>query len=116
MKPRLFDGTKWIEFETEAEHDAYVETLRLPDFKNEREDVVKNIEIGKNIALEYLVDNSKIDLTTEQSIQQLQKFQYIKALLEVGALDAAKDLIISTETDEVFTKERKEKYLLMFQK
>jgi len=116
MKPRLFDGTKWIEFETEADHDAYIESIRKPDVKDQKDYVIKNIETGKNIALEYLIDNSRIDLTTEQSILQLQKFQYIKALLEVGALDAAKELILSTDTDEVFTKERKDKYLLMFPK
>jgi len=46
-------------------------------------------------------------------LTQLQKFSNIKTLLELGSLNAAKDLILMSEVDEVFTQERKDKYLSM---
>jgi hypothetical protein len=66
---------------------------------------------GRRLIDTYLLDNKKINLTTQQSLQQLQKFSAIKGLLESGALDAAKELIELSLVDEIFTQERKDKYI-----
>lgn len=70
-------------------------------------------EKGRNVINAYLLDNRKLDLTTAQSLQQLQKFSAIKALLEVGAIGSAVELITGTEVDEIFTQERKDRYINM---
>jgi hypothetical protein len=62
----------------------------------------------------YLADNAAINLTFNQSIEQLQKFQVIKAFLEVGNLEDSKVMLSGIATDDVFTQERKDKYLAMF--
>lgn len=73
-----------------------------------------NIKIGNQIIRAYLADNRAINLTQQQSIQQLQKFQVIKAFLEVGNLEDSKALLLATELDDVLTEQRKDKYLAMF--
>jgi len=75
--------------------------------------VKENIAKGEAMILDYLADNRRMRLTNEQSLQQLQKFQVIKALLQVGDLGSAKYLLSVTEVDDVFTQERKDKYLAM---
>lgn len=116
MKPRLFNGTEWIEFETREQHDNYIAQLQASqppapiDFK---QIVINRIEKGKEVITEYLADNASINLTFDQSLTQLQKFQVVKAFLEVGNLEDSIILIQNTEVDEVFTQERKDKYLTM---
>lgn len=79
-----------------------------------QEDALKAAqETGRKLITMYLYDNSKLTLTTEQTLQQLSKFAAIKQLLELGSLRAAKELIAATEVDEIFTQERKDKYLGM---
>jgi hypothetical protein len=68
-------------------------------------------DLGNKLVNLYLLDNSELNLTTQQTLQQLQKFAAIKQLLELGSLRAAKDLIMMAEVDEIFTEERKAKYL-----
>lgn len=68
-------------------------------------------ELGNKLVNLYLLDNSELNLTTQQTLQQLQKFAAIKQLLELGSLRAAKELITIAEVDEIFTEERKQKYL-----
>lgn len=111
MKPRLFNGTEWIEFETIAEHDAYIQSIT--PIQNNVRLVEQDIELGQSVILEYLRENKLLDITTEQSLGQFQKFSPVKAMLEVGALGAARDLLIGVEIDSIFTQERKEKYLTM---
>jgi dGTP triphosphohydrolase len=69
------------------------------------------VELGNKLVKMYLMDNSVLNLTTQESLEQLQKFSTIKALLELGSLKAAKELIMLAETDKIFTEERKVKYL-----
>lgn len=79
----------------------------------DRQAVLQDMNICKNTLLTYLTDNRKENLTTQQSLGQLQKFSTIKALLEVGARPAAKELLAVVVVDDVFTQERKDKYLAM---
>jgi hypothetical protein len=69
------------------------------------------VELGVNLVKMYLMDNSLANLTTQESLEQLQKFSTIKTLLELGSLELAKELIMIAETDKIFTEERKVKYL-----
>ena len=70
-------------------------------------------QIGSNVIEQYLYDNSLIVLDALQTLQQLKKFSAIKELLELGSLRVAKELLSTSEVDEIFTQERKDKYLQM---
>lgn len=91
------------------------ETYRLVYDEEYKKDTSLAVEIdsqfGKDLLNEYLVENKALKLTTQQSLTQLQKFQGVKALLEVGALSSARDLLSTVVSDEVFTEERKLYYL-----
>lgn len=114
MKPKLFNGTEWIEFETQKDHDEYIASITPPPQTDYGAIVDQRIATGKQIIREYLADNAAINLTFNQSVEQLQKFQVVKAFLEVGNLEDAKVLIQQTATDGVFTEVRKDRYLSMF--
>lgn len=114
MKPKLFNGTEWIEFNSHAEHDAYIASITPPSQTDYTIIVEERIATGRKIMTAYLADNAAINLTFAQSVEQLQKFQVVKAFLEVGNLEDSKVLIANVATDDVFTQERKDKYLAMF--
>jgi len=115
LKPILEEEAKQAAIQ--AEIDAKAEAERLA--KEQAEAQIKaiedghqqRVEIGNKLIKIYLLDNSLLNLTTQQSLEQLQKFSTIKMLLELGSLKAAKDLIFMSEVDDVFTQERKNKYL-----
>jgi len=92
---------------------SYWEEPQLDPEPDALQVVKENIAKGEAMILDYLADNRRMRLTNEQSLQQLQKFQVIKALLQVGDLGSAKYLLSVTEVDDVFTQERKDKYLEM---
>ncbi len=96
---RAWGAIKSVNYQLTSASDAGKLALRLA------------IKRGAAVIEMYLLDNRAIDLTTEQSLQQLQKFSAIKALFEVGAIDAAIELIQVTSVDSIFTQERKDKYL-----
>lgn len=102
-----------LEQEAQAEAERLTQQQLEDEALAKTEAILNAINKGKAVILEYLKDNREIDLTTEQSLQQLQKFAAIKGLLEVGAIDAAVDLLLLAEVDEIFTQERKDKYLSM---
>lgn len=108
MKPKLFNGTEWIEFNTQEEYEAYIRSISNPV---QATTVEQDIEFGKSLILKYLEENKRLDLATIDSIGQLQKFSSIKMLLEVGAIGAARDILSTVEPDQWFTQERKTNYL-----
>jgi Asp-tRNA(Asn)/Glu-tRNA(Gln) amidotransferase A subunit family amidase len=99
------------------ELDRVAEEERLEQERIQAEkDAIENeyksrVALGNKLVKMYLMDNSVLNLTTQESLEQLQKFSTIKALLELGSLKAAKELIMLAETDKIFTEERKVKYL-----
>jgi hypothetical protein len=99
------------------ELDRVAEEERLEQERIQAEkDAIENeykarVSLGNKLVKMYLMDNSILNLTTQESLEQLQKFSTIKALLELGSLKAAKELIMLAETDKIFTEERKVKYL-----
>ena len=75
-------------------------------------------DFGKALLNEYLMDNDALakergyPFTVEETAQQAQKFQLVMGILPLGSLKQCLDIITVTETDDIFTQERKDKYIL----
>jgi len=75
-------------------------------------------DFGKQLLNEYLMDNDALakergyPFTVEETAQQAQKFQLVMGVLPLGSLKQCLDIITVTETDAIFTQERKDKYIL----
>jgi len=104
-----------IDAEEKAKQDAIeaIESQKQAEIQAKFALMKANQELGLKMVETYLYDNSELNLTTQQTLTQLQKFGAIKQLLELGSMKAAKELIFMSEVDEIFTQERKDKYLLM---
>jgi len=72
-----------------------------------------DLRFGRGVIESYLLDNKKLALNASESLSQLQKFSGLKALLEVGSIKDCPDMLKNIETDNIFTQERKDKYLKM---
>jgi len=62
----------------------------------------------------FLIDNRYIDppVTTYESLELLQKFQYVEKVANLGDIKTLKSLLYNIEVDDrIFTQERKDKYL-----
>ena len=72
---------------------------------------------GNKLVDTFLIDNreSPIAFNPQLSINVLQKFQGVKALAEVGDIKNVMLMLNYIEVDELFTQERKDKYILMCQ-
>jgi len=72
---------------------------------------------GNKLVDTFLIDNreSPIAFNPQLSISVLQKFQGVKALAEVGDIKNVMLMLNYIEVDELFTQERKDKYILMCQ-
>lgn len=92
-------------------YDQFFTPAELAGIDDDHQLLLDDIEKGKRVIQMYLLDSRKLDITTQQSLTQLQKFSAIKSLLEVGAIGPAMDLLIGTQPDEIFTEDRKDKYL-----
>lgn len=102
-----------IRLEEEAKQQAKQDAV---DLQKEKEDAfILSQQKGNAVIKAYLLDNKELDITTAQSIEQLQKFSVVKSLLELGSLSIAKELIGLAKVDSIFTQERKDKYLNMLQ-
>ena len=74
-----------------------------------------DVEFGFKLIAEFLIDNrlSPIAFNPQLSMSVLQKFQVVKSLAEVGDIKNVKLMLYMIETDELFTNERKDKYIQM---
>jgi hypothetical protein len=78
-------------------------------------------DFGKELLNEYLMDNDALakergyPFTIEETAQQVQKFQLVMGILPLGSLKQCLDIITITETDSIFTQQRKDKYILSLQ-
>ena len=97
--------------ETIAEILAQEKELQIQNEKFQK--LNNDISFGNQLIREYLLDNKELPLTMEQSQTQLQKLLGLKEFLEVGNIQDAKILLSNVEIDDVFTQERKDKYLKM---
>lgn len=74
-----------------------------------------DVDFGNKLISEFLVDNriSPISFNPQLSASVLMKFQTVKALAEVGDIKNVKIMLGYIEVDELFTQERKDKYINM---
>lgn len=83
-KPKLFNGTTIIEFETDAEHDAYVASISpTPDLT----DFIKNAEhelIGKQVIKDLYVALRQQNLTQAQEGDLLNRLTGVLMALGFG--------------------------------
>jgi len=87
-------------------------------YSSENEYKLKNdVEFGNKLIAEFLIDNriSPIAFNPQLSMNVLQKFQAVKALAEVGDIKNVMLMLGLIEVDELFTQERKDKYISMCQ-
>ena len=89
-----------------------------PTPPTEAEKLQARQDFGKALLNEYLMDNDALakergyPFTVEETSQQAQKFQLVMGILPLGSLKQCLDIITVTETDAIFTQERKDKYIL----
>lgn len=95
----------------DAIESEYVPDDPKSDFNVIRNTIIRDMDFGKNLVLDYLAENKQMNLSTADSVGQLQKLSAIKMLLESGAIGAAFELLQGVPVDGIFTQGRKEKFL-----
>lgn len=105
----LENSNDWKVNEIEIEV-SDVEPIKVIDYNSL---LKESLQFGQQLIDTFLLDNwtSPISINTEQSVSLLNKFETIIKLCNLGDIKNVKVLLENTETDEIFTKERKEKYL-----
>lgn len=71
-----------------------------------------DIEFCNQLILQFVYDNREMDITPEQSENVLIKFRDILAFAQTGAVLSIQTYLPLIPIDEVFTQERKDKYML----
>jgi len=104
-------GMSWEIIEKDIED----ETL---DKLEKKANLEKDIKFGEELIKEFLFDNRIISksFSLTDSLNLLVKFQDVEALCRLGDIKNVRLLLIGKETDEVFTEERKNKYIKMCEK
>lgn len=74
----------------------------------------EDIAFGRQMIKEYQIYNRSLNLTTSDSLMQLQKFQAIAALLDRGSIRASTALLQNIQVDSIFTQERKDYFIQRF--
>lgn len=72
-----------------------------------------DMDFGSELVTEFVYDNRVMEITTEQSEQLLVKFRDILAFAQTGAITSIQNYLPLIPIDEVFTQERKDKYIQM---
>jgi len=72
-----------------------------------------DMDFGSELVTEFVYDNRIMEITPEQSEQVLVKFRDILAFAQTGAITSIQNYLPLIPTDEVFTQERKDKYIQM---
>lgn len=90
----------------------FVEIPKKNEYQIAYELLTLDIEKGKTLIKEFLVDNRlSPNVTTADSIRLLQLFGTAKALAEVGDLKNVRLILSSLEINEIYTQERHDKYM-----
>ena len=71
------------------------------------------MDFGSELVTEFVYDNRVMEITPEQSEQVLVKFRDILAFAQTGAITSIQNYLPLIPIDEVFTQERKDKYIQM---
>lgn len=120
-KYKATEGTLTYIFNTEQECDnfiaqnpTFVKSVFEIDINEHYAQVFqRSLSFGQQLINTFLLDNwqSPISINAEQSVNLLNKFEVIIELCNLGDIKNVKVLLETIETDDIFTKERKEKYL-----
>lgn len=109
------DGTPFLDengdFVNEIVSEEEVEVTHL----THAEKYASDKDFGIKLMDLFLIDNRESPIAFNPAISDalLQKMQLPKAFAEVGDIKTVKYLLSITETDEIFTQQRKDKYVLM---
>lgn len=109
-------------FSTLEEAQAYADSLGtgytaeyyapyVPMSIQERLDM--DMAFGQELVYTFVEDNRIMDITSSQSEAVLQKFRDILAFAQTGAITSIATYLPAIPIDEVFTQERKDKYIQM---
>lgn len=111
MKPRLFNGSEWIEFDTEAEHDAYI----AANFPNPPTNFILQQARREQLGRELVADLGHVlqeqNLTQADEAAIVNKIATVITALAAGFIRGARIICNALTTDSVFTPGRKN-YLL----
>ena len=72
-----------------------------------------DLDFDSHIIYSFVEDNRVMDITPEQSEAVLVKFRDILAFAQTGAITSIDNYLPLIPTDDVFTQERKDKYISM---
>ena len=72
-----------------------------------------DINFCNNLISTFVLDNRNIGTTPEQNDALMAKFQLVLGFAQVGAVKDINAHLPSIPTDDVFTQERKDKYMQM---
>lgn len=72
-----------------------------------------DMSFGQQLVFIFVEDNRIMDITPEQSEAVLVKFRDILAFAQTGAITSIQTYLPLIPVDEVFTQERKDKYIQM---
>lgn len=72
-----------------------------------------DMSFGSELINVFVYDNRVMEITTEQSEAVLVKFRDILAFAQTGAITSIQTYLPLIPIDEVFTQERKDKYIQM---
>jgi hypothetical protein len=70
-----------------------------------------DLDFGTHLIYVFVEDNRTMNITPEQSEAVLVKFRDILAFSQTGAINSIQNYLPLIPTDEVFTQERKDKYI-----
>lgn len=88
------------------------EELNIIDYEA---NLIKDIDFCKVLINTFLIDNRLHpgSITTNESLALLQKFQVVSALCDKGDIKSVSLLLPNITIDNIYTKERKDKYIQM---
>ena len=86
-------------------------TPHVPPTLQER--LNSDLEFGQQLVYIFVEDNRIMGITSAQSESTLVKFRDILAFAQTGAITSVATYLPNITVDEVFTQERKDKYIQM---
>lgn len=78
-----------------------------------QERLQSDLDFGAHLIYVFVEDNRVMDITSEQSEAVLVKFRDVLAFAQTGAITSIQTYLPLIPTDDVFTQERKDKYIKM---
>lgn len=78
-----------------------------------QERLTMDLQFGQQLVYVFVEDNRIMNITPAQSEAVLQKFRDILAFAQTGAITSINTYLPAIPVDEVFTQERKDKYIQM---